>query len=340
MFNFNIISHASRFWFCTIVSLRRGMRQNSRFSSHRLLSSAGKAEKQPSETENIINAEIAVVKECKTPPEDRKVPEKPRLQTVRVYRWNPEKPNVKPFMQQFSVDLNKCGTMVLDVLALIKAEHDPTLSYRRSCREGICGSCSMNINGVNTLACITKVKESPKPIVIYPLPHSYVIRDLVTDMEQFLKQYQHIEPFLKRPGEDNFLGLRQILQSPKDRDKLNGLYECILCGCCTYSCPPYWWLGDKFLGPATLLQAYRWIIDSRDMGHKERLSKLRDFYSVYRCHTIFNCTKTCPKALNPGKAIAQIKRLLAGLTKKERPDMETPLPNPCNGEGQYQCREE
>lgn len=185
-----------------------------------------------------------------------------------------------------------------------------------------------------------KVKHSSKPLVVYPLPHSYVIRDLVTDMDQFLKQYQEIEPFLKRPGEENFVGLRQILQSQKDRDKLNGLYECILCGCCTYACPPYWWLGDKFLGPATLLQAYRWIIDSRDVTHKDRLNKLRDYYSVYRCHTIFNCTKTCPKGLNPGKAIAQIKRMLAGLAKKERPDMETPLPNPCPGEDDiYPCRE-
>ncbi|XP_043512636.1 succinate dehydrogenase [ubiquinone] iron-sulfur subunit-like [Frieseomelitta varia] len=339
MFNLNIINYASRFWSCTTASLRRGMCQNSRFPSHRFLSSSRqKTEKQLSETENVINAEVAAVKECKAPTKEKKVVEKPRLQTVRIYRWNPEKPDVKPYMQQFSIDLNKCGTMILDVLTLIKAEHDPTLSYRRSCREGICGTCAMNINGVNTLACVTKVKESPKPIIIYPLPHSYVIRDLITDMEQFLKQYQTIEPFLKRPGEENFIGLRQILQSPKDRDKLNGLYECVLCGCCTYSCPPYWWLGDKFLGPATLLQAYRWIIDSRDMGHKERLSKLRDFYSVYRCHTIFNCTKTCPKGLNPGKAIAQIKRLIAGLTKKERPQMETPLPNPCNGEEQYPCR--
>ncbi|KAK9307748.1 hypothetical protein QLX08_001991 [Tetragonisca angustula] len=335
MFNVNIIKYASRFWSCTTASLRRGMWQNSRLPSHRFLSSA-KIEKQLSDTD--INAEIAAVKECKAPTKEKKVVEKPRLQTVRIYRWNPEKPDVKPYMQQFSIDLNKCGTMILDVLTLIKAEHDPTLSYRRSCREGICGTCGMNINGVNTLACVTKVKESPKPIIIYPLPHSYVIRDLITDMEQFLKQYQTIEPFLKRPGEDNFLGSRQILQSPKDRDKLNGLYECVLCGCCTYSCPPYWWLGDKFLGPATLLQAYRWIIDSRDMGHKERLSKLRDFYSVYRCHTIFNCTKTCPKGLNPGKAIAQIKRLLAGLTKKERPQIDTPLPNPCNGEEQFPCR--
>ncbi|CAK9799957.1 Succinate dehydrogenase [ubiquinone] iron-sulfur subunit, mitochondrial [Anthophora quadrimaculata] len=337
MFNFNIGSHARQFWFYTVSSFRCGTGPYQ--SRVRFFSSEKKTDKEPPKAGSAVSTEIAVMKECKTPPEDRIPPGGPRLQTVRVYRWNPEKPKVKPYMQQFSVDLNKCGTMVLDVLGLIKKEHDPTLSYRRSCREGICGSCSMNINGVNTLACVTKLKQSSKPIVIYPLPHSYVIRDLVTDMEQFLKQYQNIEPFLKRPGEENFVGLRQILQSSKDRQKLNGLYECILCGCCTYACPPYWWLGDKFLGPATLLQAYRWIIDSRDMGHKERLSKLRDFYSVYRCHTIFNCTKTCPKGLNPGKAIAQIKRLLAGLTSKQKPEMETPLPNPCNGEEVYLCRE-
>ncbi|XP_076674832.1 succinate dehydrogenase [ubiquinone] iron-sulfur subunit [Andrena cerasifolii] len=340
MFNFNIINCMSHFRPSTIVSPCRSTCQSSRHRSCRFFSSQ-KKEKEPSEKDTVIEAEISIMKDCKLTPEERKVAEKPRLQTVRVYRWNPEKPTVKPYMQQFSVDLNKCGTMVLDVLALIKAQHDPTLSYRRSCREGICGCCSMNIDGVNTLACITKVKQSPKPIVVYPLPHSYVIRDLITDMTQFLKQYQEIEPFLKRPGEENFLGLRQILQSPKDRDKLNGLYECILCGCCTFACPPYWWLGDKFLGPATLLQAYRWIIDSRDMEHRERLGKLRDFYSVYRCHTIFNCTKTCPKGLNPGRAIAQIKRLLAGLTKKERPEMDTPITNPCRGEKDiYQCREE
>ncbi|CAL7947137.1 unnamed protein product [Xylocopa violacea] len=340
MFNPTIVNRASQFWSCTIASLRRVTCQNSYYRSVRFLSNTKQTEKEPSERESVINAEVAIIKDCKIPPDERQQEDKPRLQTVRVYRWSPENPNVKPYMQQFSVDLNKCGTMVLDVLMLIKREHDPTLSYRRSCREGICGVCAMNINGVNTLACLTKAKESPKPIVVYPLPHSYVIRDLITDMEQFLKQYQSVDPFLKRPGEENFVGLRQILQSPKDRKKLNGLYECVLCGCCTYSCPPYWWLGDKFLGPAALLQAYRWILDSRDMGHKERLGKLRDFYSVYRCHTIFNCTKTCPKGLNPGRAIAQIKRLLAGLTKKERPDMETPLPNPCQGEDVYPCREE
>ncbi|XP_003701659.2 succinate dehydrogenase [ubiquinone] iron-sulfur subunit [Megachile rotundata] len=340
MFTRNIVSHASQFWSCTIASLRGGTCRSNGYQNCRFLASAKKSDKQPSEKESFIEAEKMSMKECKLPPEQRIKKEKPRLQTIRVYRWSPEKPNVKPHMQQFSVDLNKCGTMVLDVLTLIKAEHDPTLSFRRSCREGICGTCGMNINGVNTLACITKVKESSKPIIVYPLPHTYIIRDLIPDMTHFLKQYEEVDPFLKRPGEENFLGLRQILQSPKDRNKLNGLYDCILCGCCTYACPPYWWLGDKFLGPATLLQAYRWIMDSRDMGHRERLSKLRDYFSVYRCHTIFNCTKTCPKGLNPGKAIAQIKRLLAGLTKKKRPEMETSLPNPCRGDEIFPCRKE
>ncbi|KAH0952719.1 hypothetical protein HN011_009027 [Eciton burchellii] len=282
------------------------------------------------ELEAVVASEIANIIACKTPLEEKK--RIPRMQTVRIYRWNPETPYVKPYMQQFTVDLNKCGTMVLDMLALIKADHDPTLSYRRSCREGICGSCSMNINGVNTLACLTKIKHSAKPMVIYPLPHTYVIRDLIPDLEHFIKQYHMIDPYLKRPTEEGYLGLRQILQSQRDRKKIDGSYECILCACCTYACPPYWWLGEKFLGPAVLLLAYRWIIDSRDMSHKERLKKLRDFYSVYRCHATFNCTKTCPKGLNPAKAIAHVKRLLAGLMKKEKPDFETTLPHPCTGE--------
>ncbi|KAG7209008.1 hypothetical protein KM043_015175 [Ampulex compressa] len=326
------------FWPRILSSVRRSTGTFVRRLELRFASSE-KADPATTEKEAAVTTEAALIKACKLP-KDRQPKEKPRIQTVRVYRWNPEKPTVKPYMQQFSVDLGKCGTMVLDVLALIKAQYDPTLSFRRSCREGICGSCAMNIDGVNTLACITKVKYSAKPLVVYPLPHTYIIRDLIPDMDQFLRQYRDIEPYLKRPGEDNFIGLRQILQSTRDREKLEGLYECILCGCCTFSCPPYWWLGDKYLGPAVLLQAYRWIIDSRDMAHKERLSKLQDFYSVYRCHTIFNCTKTCPKGLNPGKAIAQIKRLLAGLMKKEKPDLETALPNPCRGEDIFPCREE
>ncbi|EGI60275.1 PREDICTED: succinate dehydrogenase [ubiquinone] iron-sulfur subunit, mitochondrial-like isoform X1 [Acromyrmex echinatior] len=318
----------SRFW-------SRGL---ARICELRLSTSAKKI---PSEDPEVA-AEIAGVTACKTISKEAKVG--PRLQTVRVYRWNPETPEVKPYMQQFSIDLNKCGKMMLDILILIKAQHDPTLSFRRSCREGICGSCGMNINGVNTLACITQIKESQKPLVIYPLPHTYVIRDLIADMSHFLGQFRKIDPHLKRPGEDDSLGMRQILQSPRDRNKLDGLFECVMCACCAFSCPPYWWLGDKYLGPAVLMQAYKWVIDSRDMAHEERLGKLRDYYSVYRCHTIFNCTKTCPKGLNPGRAIAQLKRLLAGLTKKEKPDLETALPNFCQKEdiqvNQYSSKKE
>ncbi|XP_020296850.1 succinate dehydrogenase [ubiquinone] iron-sulfur subunit, mitochondrial-like [Pseudomyrmex gracilis] len=294
---------------------------------------------QISEKKKVIEQEIAAVATCKTP---TKIKSKiPRSQVVRVYRWNPERPHMKPYMQQFTVDLNKCGTMILDVLTLIKAQHDPTLSFRKSCREGICGCCAMNINGVNTLACVTKVKQSPQPLVLYPLPHAYVIRDLIPDLEQFFDQFRKIQPYLKRPGEENFLGMRQLLQSPRDRNKLDGMYECIMCACCTFSCPPYWWLGDKFLGPSVLLQAYRWVIDSRDLVHTERLAKLRDFYSVYRCKTIFNCTKTCPKGLNPARAIAQLRRLIAGLTKKENPDLKTGLPNLCHKEQEhYLCKKE
>ncbi|XP_051154595.1 uncharacterized protein LOC127277478 [Leptopilina boulardi] len=252
-----------------------------------------------------------------------------KLKIVKIYRWNPDNPTKKPYIHEYKIDLNKCGTMVLDILQLIK-EQDSSLAFRRSCREGICGSCSMNINGVNTLACITKINEDlTKPLIIYPLPHTYVIRDLVPDMTRFLQQYKSIEPYLKRPGEETYLGERQILQTQEERKKLDGLYECILCGCCSFACPPYWWHEDKYLGPAVLLQAYRWIMDSRDLCHEERLKNLRDYFSVFRCHTIFNCTKTCPKGLNPGKAVAHIKMYLAGLKKKPSPKLESPLPNPC-----------
>ncbi|NP_001161244.1 succinate dehydrogenase [ubiquinone] iron-sulfur subunit-like protein isoform X1 [Nasonia vitripennis] len=261
------------------------------------------------------------------------IQKEPFIKIVKIYRWNPEKPTTKPYLQKFEVDLNKCGSMVLDILHYIKAELDPTLSFRRSCREGICGSCSMNINGINTLACITKVtRDQEKSLLIYPLPHTYTIRDLIPDMSHFLEQYKKIDPYLKRPQEHDFVGMRQLMQSERDRAKIDGLYECILCGCCSYACPPYWWAGEKYLGPAVLMQAYRWIIDSRDQTHEERLGKLRDFFSVFRCHTIFNCTKTCPKGLNPGRAIAELKRLVTGITDKEKPDMETPVPSRCRGE--------
>ncbi|KAF2369055.1 Succinate dehydrogenase/fumarate reductase iron-sulfur protein [Trinorchestia longiramus] len=250
------------------------------------------------------------------------VPEK-RMKKISVYRWDPEVPGDKPRMQTYEVDLNTCGPMMLDALLKIKNEMDPTLTLRRSCREGICGSCSMNIGGVNTLACISKIDTNlSKTTKVYPLPHMYVIKDLVPDMSNFYEQYRSIQPWLQR--EDGLKpGDKQYLQSTEDRKKLDGLYECILCACCSTSCPSYWWNGDKYLGPAVLMQAYRWIIDSRDEHSKERLDKLRDPFSVYRCHTIMNCTKTCPKGLNPGRAIAEIKKLLSGIAKKDEPKIKT-----------------
>lgn len=249
-------------------------------------------------------------------------PEK-RIKKFAVYRWDPEKSGDKPHMQTYEVDLNTCGPMVLDALLKIKNEIDPSLTFRRSCREGICGSCSMNIGGVNTLACISKIDSTlNKTTKIYPLPHMYVIKDLVPDMNNFYEQYRSIQPWLQR--EDGLHpGDQQYLQSVDDRKKLDGLYECILCACCSTSCPSYWWNGDKYLGPAVLMQAYRWIIDSRDEHSEERLKRLRDPFSVYRCHTIMNCTKTCPKGLNPGRAIAEIKKLLSGIAKKGEPGLNT-----------------
>ncbi|CAL8138222.1 unnamed protein product [Orchesella dallaii] len=200
-------------------------------------------------------------------------------------------------MQTYEVDLNACGPMILDALIKIKNEVDPTLTFRRSCREGICGSCAMNIGGINTLACISKIDTNlGKSSKIYPLPHMYVIKDLVPDMNNFYIQYKSIQPWLQR-NDAAEPGSAQLLQSVDDRKKLDGLYECILCACCSTSCPSYWWNGDKYLGPAVLMQAYRWIIDSRDDKSKDRLDMLRDPFSVYRCHTIMNCTKTCPKVL-------------------------------------------
>merc|ERR1711884_431322 len=245
-----------------------------------------------------------------------------------VYRWNPDKPGDKPKMQEYEVDLNTCGPMVLDALIKIKNEMDPTLTFRRSCREGICGSCAMNIGGVNTLACLTKIEANNKATKIYPLPHMYVVKDLVPDMNNFYQQYRSIQPWLQREDEKqmNHGEQQQTLQSVGDRAKLDGLYECILCACCSTSCPSYWWNGDKYLGPAALMQAYRWIIDSRDEQQAARLDRLRDPFSVYRCHTIMNCTKTCPKGLNPGRAIAEIKKLLAGIAKKGEPGLTGTAP--------------
>jgi len=234
----------------------------------------------------------------------------------KVYRWDPAQKQ-KPYMATYPINLNECGPMVLDALIKIKNEQDPTLTFRRSCREGICGSCAMNIDGTNTLACLTYIEPNKstssnpeKAIQIRPLPHMYVVKDLVPDMSNFYEQYRSIEPWLKTktPKKE---GQAEYLQSKEDRAKLDGMYECILCACCSTSCPSYWWNGDKYLGPAVLMQAYRWIEDSRDEFTKERLENLDDAFKLYRCQTIMNCTKVCPKHLNPGKAIANIKKRLA-----------------------------
>lgn len=213
------------------------------------------------------------------------------------------------------------GPMILDALIRIKDQCDPTLSFRRSCREGICGSCAMNIYGYNCLACITKVKITGSTCSIFPLPHMYVIKDLVVDMNHFFEQYRKIQPYLMR-GKKGKERTHQYIQSIPDSEKMVGMYECILCACCSTSCPSYWWNGDKYLGPAALMHAYRWIIDGRDDHHMERLSKINDNYSAFRCNTIMNCTVACPKQLNPGLYIARLKQLITGLKKKPPPQMD------------------
>ena len=226
--------------------------------------------------------------------------------TFKVYRWNPDD-GANPQVDTYEVDLADCGPMVLDALIKIKNEVDPTLTFRRSCREGVCGSCAMNIDGTNTLACTKYISEIGGDVKVYPLPHMPVVKDLVPDLTQAYAQYSSIEPWLKAttpPPE------RERLQSPEERAKLDGMWECILCFSCTTSCPSYWWNSDRYLGPAVLLQAYRWIADSRDEFTGERLDALEDPFRLYRCHTIMNCTKTCPKSLNPAKAIAEIKKLM------------------------------
>lgn len=233
------------------------------------------------------------------------------LRTVKVYRWDPDT-NETPRLDSYQVDTNACGPMVLDVLLRIKNSIDPTLTFRRSCREGICGSCAMNIDGVNTLACTLAVNDIKGDIKIYPLPHMDVIKDLVPDMNNFYAQYASIKPWLQA---DTAEPDRERLQSVQEREKLDGLYECILCACCSTSCPSYWWNSDKYLGPAALLQAHRWIADSRDDATGERLDELDDAFKLYRCHTIMNCTNTCPKGLNPAKAIAEIKKTIISRTQ-------------------------
>jgi succinate dehydrogenase / fumarate reductase, iron-sulfur subunit len=233
-------------------------------------------------------------------------PESGELKEFRIYRWSPDH-GENPRLDTYQVDLATCGTMVLDALIKIKNEQDPTLAFRRSCREGICGSCSMNIDGSNTLACLKPIRDVKGPVKIYPLPHMPVVKDLVPDLTSFYAQIREIEPWLKT---DTPEPQTEWKQSPEQRDKLNGLYECILCACCTTSCPSYWWNGDRYLGPAALLQAFRWISDSRDEETGERLDKLEDPFRLYRCHTIMNCAQVCPKHLNPAKAIAEIKKMM------------------------------
>uniref|UniRef100_A0A291ICE8 Succinate dehydrogenase [ubiquinone] iron-sulfur subunit, mitochondrial n=1 Tax=Gracilaria chouae TaxID=1172980 RepID=A0A291ICE8_9FLOR len=222
---------------------------------------------------------------------------------LQVYRWNPLL-NKKPWFNIYPISLKTCGPMILDALIQAKDLQDSTLTFRRSCREGICGSCSMNINGINTLACLKSLDTNEAFITIYPLPHMYIIKDLVPDLTHFYAQYKKIKPWLQGT---NFSIKGEHLQSKSDRAELDGLYECILCACCSASCPSYWWNHDKYLGPAILLQAYRWILDSRDLDTNQRLNFLNHRMRLFRCHTIMNCSKTCPKSLNPGKAISAIK---------------------------------
>ncbi|MBN8884383.1 MAG: succinate dehydrogenase iron-sulfur subunit [Rudaea sp.] len=228
------------------------------------------------------------------------------VRTFRVYRWN-EDDGQNPHIDEYEVDMDSCGPMVLDALIKIKNEIDSTLTFRRSCREGICGSCAMNIDGGNTLACTKAIDDCKGDVKIYPLPHMPVVKDLVPDLTNFYAQYASIKPWLRTetPAPD-----KERLQSKEDRAKLDGLYECILCASCSTSCPSYWWNGDKYLGPAALLQAYRFIADSRDEDTGARLDELEDPFKLYRCHTIMNCTNTCPKGLNPAKAIGEIKKLM------------------------------
>ncbi|SJZ91027.1 succinate dehydrogenase / fumarate reductase iron-sulfur subunit [Enhydrobacter aerosaccus] len=228
------------------------------------------------------------------------------VKVFKVYRWTPED-GKNPQVDTYEVDMDSCGPMVLDALIKIKNEMDSSLTFRRSCREGVCGSCAMNIDGTNTLACTKYISDVKGEVKIYPLPHMPVVKDLVPDLTVPYAQLASIEPWLKSTSQPP---TRERLQSPEERAKLDGLWECILCFCCSTSCPSYWWNGDRYLGPAILLQAYRWLADSRDEAKGERLDQLEDPFRLYRCHTIMNCTKTCPKGLNPAKAIGEIKKML------------------------------
>jgi succinate dehydrogenase / fumarate reductase, iron-sulfur subunit len=230
-----------------------------------------------------------------------------RVRDFKIYRWNPDD-GKNPHTDTYEIDLDDCGPMVLDALIKIKNEVDPTLTFRRSCREGICGSCAMNIDGGNTLACLKPIEDVKGAVAISPLPHMPVVKDLVPDLSQVYAQYRSVKPWMQ--AETPAPPDAERLQSKEERAKLDGMWECILCFCCTTSCPSYWWNGDRYLGPAVLLAAYRWIADSRDEATGERLDALEDPFKLYRCHTIMNCTETCPKGLNPAKAIGKIKQLM------------------------------
>ncbi len=230
-----------------------------------------------------------------------------RVKTFQIYRFDPDS-GEKPRLDRYQLDLDRCGPMVLDGLIKIKNEVDPTLTFRRSCREGICGSCAMNIDGLNTLACTKSIADIKGDVKIFPLPHMPVVKDLVPDLTNFYAQYAAVQPWLQTrtpPPPD-----RERLQSKEDQEKVDGPSACILCACCSTSCPSYWWNSDRFLGPAALLASYRWIVDSRDEATAERLDMVSDSFKLYRCHTIMNCTEACPKDLNPARAIAEIKKLL------------------------------
>jgi len=229
------------------------------------------------------------------------------IKLFKIYRWDPDS-GENPRLDTYEVDVGNCGPMVLDALIKIKNEVDSTLTFRRSCREGICGSCAMNIDGQNTLACTKAIGDVRGEVRIYPLPSMPVVKDLVPDLTHFYAQYASIKPWIRT--QTSAPPDRERLQSKEDRADLDGLYECILCACCSTACPSYWWNPDRYLGPAVLLQAYRWIADSRDEATGERLDDLEDSFKLYRCHTIMNCTAVCPKGLNPAKAIAEIKRLM------------------------------
>jgi succinate dehydrogenase / fumarate reductase iron-sulfur subunit len=229
------------------------------------------------------------------------------VRAFKIYRWDPDA-GENPRTDTYEIDLEQCGPMVLDALIKIKNEVDSTLTFRRSCREGICGSCAMNIDGLNTLACLKPIEDVSGEVKIYPLPHMPVVKDLVPDLSHAYAQLRSVEPWLKSDTPPPPDGERR--QSKEERAKLDGLWECILCFCCSTACPSYWWNGDRYLGPAVLLQAYRWIADSRDEYTGERLDNLEDPFRLYRCHTIMNCTRTCPKGLNPAAAIGKIKQML------------------------------